>query len=173
MQIIAVSGSLRRASTNTQLLYAVQSIAPSGLQIAVFAGIGDLPHFNPDREGENIPALRAWRGAVRGADALLFSTPEYAHGLPGSLKNALDWLVGSGELENKPFALCNASGRGTFAQASLIEVLTTMAARYIKDASVTLSLQKSSGENAPTLTGEQTQTVRAALETLRTALVVA
>lgn len=167
MQIVAVSGSLRSASINTRLLQAAQKIAPPGVQIVVFAGVGDLPHFNPDRETEPCPALEVWRDAVRGADALLFSTPEYAHGLPGSLKNALDWLVGSGELESKPFALLNASGRGAFAQSSLIEIVSTMAGRHIKDADVTLSLQASTDEAGLTLTPEQAETVRAALNTLR------
>ena len=70
----------------------------------------------------------------------MFSTPEYAHGVPGVLKNALDWIVGSGELAGKPVTLFNASSRGTYAQASLTETLTVMAARVVPEASITLNL---------------------------------
>lgn len=171
MQFIAVSGSLRRASTNTGLLQTVQQVAPGDLRVTVFAGIGDLPHFHPDRADEPIAALAAWRSAVRDADAVIFSTPEYAHGLPGVLKNALDWLVGGGEMEHKPFALFNTTARGTGAQASLIEVARTMAGRHIESADVTLPLQRSSGDDLFVLTPEQEETVRAALETLRRAVV--
>ncbi|MBC8142413.1 MAG: NAD(P)H-dependent oxidoreductase [Armatimonadetes bacterium] len=169
MQIVAISGSLRLASINTQLLYATQSVAPPSLKIEIFNGIGDLPHFNPDRESDYPLAVSVWRDAVRDTDAVIFSTPEYAHGLPGSLKNALDWLVGSGELANKPFALFNTSPRGTFAQASLTEIVSTMAGRHVRSADVTLFLQRSTNEDALTLTPEQTEAVRAALETLRRA----
>lgn len=74
------------------------------------------------------------------ADGIIFSSPEYAHGVPGVLKNALDWLVGSGELVDKPVALFNASPRGTYAIASLTEILTVMSAYVVDEASVTLPL---------------------------------
>jgi chromate reductase, NAD(P)H dehydrogenase (quinone) len=77
---------------------------------------------------------------LQSADAVLICSPEYAHGVPGVLKNALDWVVGSGEFMGKPVALLNASPRATHAQASLIETLTTMDARVVTDACIALPL---------------------------------
>lgn len=107
----------------------------------LYKGLGDLPHFNPDLDGETVsPAVKDWRSRLLAAGGVIFSVPEYAHGLPGVLKNALDWVVGSGELVDKPVALFNASPRGTYAQASLSETLTTMTARVVPDASLTLQI---------------------------------
>ena len=85
-----------------------------------------------------MPAVQAWRSRLRAADGLIFSTPEYAHGIPGVLKNALDWVVGSGELVDKPVTLFNASDRATYAQASLTETLRMVSARV--EAPLTLPL---------------------------------
>lgn len=84
------------------------------------------------------------RRAVGATAAVLISSPEYAHGVPGVLKNALDWIVGSGELIGKPVGLINASARATFAWTSLVETLTVMSARLVPDASITIPLHGSS-----------------------------
>ena len=139
MRILAVSGSLRASSSNTELLRAVAALAPQGFEVVLYDGLGGLPHFNPDLDGETVAqAVKDWRSRLLAADGVLFSVPEYAHGLPGVLKNALDWVVGSNELVAKPVTLFNASARGTYAQASLIETLTVMSARVMTAASVTL-----------------------------------
>ena len=92
--------------------------------------LADLPHFNPDLDGESSPAsVQEFRTLLRECNAVLISSPEYAHGVPGSLKNALDWIVRSGEFMYKPVALINASVSSTHAQASLTETLTVMMAR--------------------------------------------
>ncbi|HEY4344591.1 MAG TPA: NADPH-dependent FMN reductase [Parvibaculum sp.] len=141
MRFVAISGSLRRVSSNTALLEAAAELAPEGVEIALYDGIGALPHFNPDIADDDAPAsVAAFRAALAASDGVIFSTPEYAHGLPGVLKNALDWVVGSSELVEKPVALFNASPRSTYAVASLIEILTVMSARVIGDASVTVQL---------------------------------
>jgi NAD(P)H-dependent FMN reductase len=126
IRILAISGSLRAISLNTALLRAATSLAPEGVAISLYGGLGDLPHFNPDLEGAEPPSVLDFRTQLQRSDGVLISSPEYAHGVPGVLKNALDWLVGSGELVGKPVALLNASPRATHAQASLIETLTTM-----------------------------------------------
>lgn len=149
MEIMAISGSLRKVSSNTTLLRAVQRLAPEGVLITIYTGLGDLPHFNPDLEGQEPQSVFDLRAQMQKAAGVLICSPEYAHGVPGVLKNALDWLVGSGETVNKPFALLNASPRATHAQASLTEILTTMAAIIVPEASVTLSLLgKNLDENA-------------------------
>ena len=139
-QILAISGSLRTASSNTSLLLAAQCLAPPGLRIELFGGMGALPHFNPDLEAD-LPALvAALRATVDAADGLLISCPEYARGMPGSFKNLLDWLVGSPNFHAKPVAIFNASSRASEAQRSLRLVLTTMSAHVIETASITVDL---------------------------------
>ncbi len=81
--------------------------------------------------------MKLWRSKLKTADGVVFSVPEYAHGVPGVLKNALDWIVGSGELVDKPVTLFNASPRGKYAQASLTETVTVMSAKVLSEASVT------------------------------------
>ena len=136
VRVLAISGSLRAASSNTVLLRAAAIVAPPGVDVALYEGLGTLPHFNPDLDraldDPLLPAeARALRTRVGEADALLICSPEYAHGVPGSLKNALDWLVGGSEMPGRPVALVNASPSSRFAQASLAETLKTMSARLV------------------------------------------
>jgi len=141
MRILAISGSLRAQSTNTALLGAAALVATSPVDVVLYGQMELLPPFNPDLDLEPGPeAVLRFRAALRDSSAVIFSTPEYAHGIPGSLKNALDWVVGSGELSGKPVALLNASARGQYAQAALRETLRTMDARVISDAEVTVPL---------------------------------
>jgi NAD(P)H-dependent FMN reductase len=145
MRILAISGSLRASSSNTALLDAAVALAPSGIQLERYTGLGELPHFNPDLDDEHpSSSVKEWRSQLQAADAVIFSTPEYAHGIPGVLKNALDWVVGSGEFAGKPVTLFNASPRGAYAQAALTEILTVMSARVVAKASITINLLGSS-----------------------------
>lgn len=148
LRILAISGSLRARSSNTSLLRLAIEIAPDDMQIVMYDGLASLPHFNPDDDVDVPPApvldLRAHVGA---ADGLLICSPEYAHGVPGSLKNALDWLVASVELPHKPVALLNASPWATHAQASLVETLTVMSTRIVHEASATIPVAR--GEVGP------------------------
>jgi NAD(P)H-dependent FMN reductase len=140
MHILAVCGSLRAASSNGALLDAAARLAPEGVRIERFDGIGALPPFNPDLDVDPPPpAVARWRDALRGADAILVSSPEYVHGVPGALKNALDWIVSSGEFSGKPLALIDTS-RSSFATPQLREILGTMEARLVPEASITLHL---------------------------------
>lgn len=129
MNIVAISGSLRNGSTNTIALQAAALVASRAATVALYEGLGSLPHFNPDLdiEGTTPPAeVVALRECLRAADALLISSPEYAHGVPGSLKNLLDWVVSDGLLVGKRVVLINATPPATFAHAALIETLRTM-----------------------------------------------
>jgi NAD(P)H-dependent FMN reductase len=144
IRIIAISGSLRAGSSNTVLLRAARTIAPDGMTVALYDGIDRLPFFNPDLDGDEVPAaVESFRAELRAAHGLLICSPEYAHGVPGVLKNALDWLVGStqGEIVDKPVALINASPIATHAQASLVETLRMMSARVVADVRVSASLR--------------------------------
>src|SRR2546430_802254 len=106
--MLGISGSLRAVSSNTSVLQAIAAVAPAGVAITVYDRLADLPPFNPDldREGDAPPAIVLdLRARIGAADALVISSPEYAHGVPGVLKNALDWLVSSLEFPGKPVAL--------------------------------------------------------------------
>lgn len=141
MRIFALSGSLRSASSNTAALRALASLAPPEVTVALYTGLGALPHFNADLDGDMPPAaVRALREAVGRADALIISSPEYARGIAGSLKNALDWLVGSDTFPGKPVAILSASPRAHHADAHLRLTLSTMAAVLVPEADVTLPL---------------------------------
>jgi chromate reductase len=140
-RVLAISGSLRRQSSNTALVEAAVRLAPDAVELVVYSSLGSLPHFNPDEDGADVPEpVSEFRARLQASDALLISSPEYAHGVPGALKNALDWVVGSGELIGKPVALINASGRATHAWASLAETVTVMSARLVPEASITIPL---------------------------------
>lgn len=137
----AISGSLRRSSSNKSLLEAAALLAPDGVEIVLYDGMGDLPAFNPDIADDAQPAsVTDFRARLARADAVIISTPEYVHSLPGSLKNALDWLVGTSDLVDKPVTLFNASPRSTYAVAALNEILTVMSGRLVTEASITLQL---------------------------------
>ena len=141
IRLLALSGSLRAASSNAALLGAAALLAPESVAVAFYEDIGALPHFNPDLEAENLPDVVAtFRARIGAADGLLISCPEYARGIPGSFKNALDWLVGSFEFPGKPVALFNASPRAGDAQAALRLGLQTMSARLVEEAGLTLPL---------------------------------
>ena len=141
LTILAISGSLRSRSTNTELLVALASLAPADVAIDLYDGLDRLPHFNPDLEPTEPEACHGsettfgWR-----ADGLVISSPEYARGVPGSLKNALDWLVSGPEFVDKPVALLSASSRSTYAFEALRTTLTTMSGRFVTEASITVPL---------------------------------
>lgn len=141
VRILALSGSLRAASSNTQVLLAMTRLAPPGVEVELYSGIGGLPHFSPDLDGPAAPALVLdLRARIARADAMMISSPEYAHGVPGSLKNALDWLVSGVEVVAMPIALLNPSPNSTHAQAALAETLRTMSTDLVPGASATIPL---------------------------------
>ena len=143
MKILAISGSLRAVSSNTAVLRAAARLAPDDVEIVLFDGLAGLPFFNPDLDGERLPdAVAAFRALVGEVDGMLISSPEYARGVAGVLKNALDWLVASFEFPNKPVALINTSPRATHAQAALTLTLETMSAQLVNEACVTLAVAR-------------------------------
>ena len=140
IKILAISGSLRRSSSNTELLKATSLLAPAGVQVEIEPSLNELPHFNPDLEGQEPQTVMQFRDRLRAADAVIISSPEYAHGVAGVLKDALDWVVGSGEFSGKPVALFNASPRATIAHASLAEIIVTMDATLVAGATIAVPL---------------------------------
>jgi chromate reductase, NAD(P)H dehydrogenase (quinone) len=152
-RILALSGSLRAKSSNKSLLQAMIALAPANVSITLFDGLGELPYFNPDLDTETDlpPTAREFRTLIGQMDAVVICSPEYAHGIPGVLKNALDWLVGSLEFPNKAVALINASAHSNHAHAALIEVLSTMSARIISDASPRIPVVKTRSDETSLL----------------------
>jgi chromate reductase len=140
MNVLALSGSLRAASINSALLQAAARLAPPEMKVTVFNGLGELPLFNPDREANPPGSVSAFRSAVAGSDALLIASPEYAHGVTGTIKNALDWLVSFEPFAYKPVAVLNASPRAHHADDALRETLRTMAAVIIEPACIVIPL---------------------------------
>ncbi|HSC48572.1 MAG TPA: NADPH-dependent FMN reductase [Gammaproteobacteria bacterium] len=140
-RLLAISGSLRADSTNTALLRAAAAAAPPGIEIEIYAGLGELPPFNPDLDGDTALAVRAFRAKVLAADGLIIASPEYAHGVPGALKNALDWAVSWEEFPGKPVALWHTSPYGEHAKAALAEILKTMSSCLISAAALDVNLR--------------------------------
>ena len=156
VNLLAISGSLRAASSNTALLQAATALAPTDVTIEIYESMGALPHFNPDDDAENSPPIVLdLRARVIAADGLIICTPEYVHGLPGSFKNLLDWLVSGGELWDKPIAVISVANRGSFANASLLEILKTLMAQISESASVEVPLGSNKVDVAGLLADEE------------------
>jgi chromate reductase, NAD(P)H dehydrogenase (quinone) len=137
MQILGLSGSLRRDSHNTRLLGGARKLLPSGVELVVFDQLAAIPPYSEDDEQRQPPAVAALRAAIAGADAVLVATPEYNASISGALKNALDWVsrpIVSTPLKGKPAAVVGAS-TGMFgavwAQAETRKVLSTIGARVL------------------------------------------
>jgi NAD(P)H-dependent FMN reductase len=145
-RILLVSGSTRGASTNSALLRTAAAAPPDGVEAELYAGMTDLPHFNPDDDHDPLPsAVADLRARIGAADAVLICTPEYAGALPGTFKNLLDWLVGGPEMYGQPVAWVNASGsptRAAHAHASLETVLRTIHADVVTEACAHIAIPR-------------------------------
>ena len=137
MRVLGISGSLRRDSYNTRLLrHAGELFEADGAQFEIYDRLKDVPPYDEDDELEDAPeAVSRIRDAVRAADAVFFTTPEYNSSIPGALKNALDWVsrpLATNAIRNKPVAVIGASAGmfgAVWAQAELRKVLAAMGAR--------------------------------------------
>jgi chromate reductase, NAD(P)H dehydrogenase (quinone) len=160
MNLLAISGSLQSTSSNTHFVRTAKSEAPEGVDVTVFDGVVDLPHLNPDLDGDPGPAAVAeWRAQLAASDGVLIASPEYAHEMPGALKNALDWVVGSGELYGKRVVIVCVSPRpdgGVHVRDALARTLGAQGADVI--ASMTVQVVKSRPDDV------NEKSVRAAIE---------
>ena len=165
IKIMAVSGSLRADSSNAVILQAIEKMVPEEVAFFIYKGLADLPHFD---DAEVIPiAVSVWRKHLQEADAVLICSPEYAFGVPGSLKNALDWTVGSGELVNKPLALITASTGGEKAHAALLHIFTALSAKIPEGGALLISYVRSKLNAAGEISDTQTlEAVKLVLERL-------
>jgi chromate reductase, NAD(P)H dehydrogenase (quinone) len=138
MRVLAISGSLRRGSHNTNLLRTAGELMPPPAELDIFDGLADIPPYNADDDGPFAPpAVKRLRDAFAAADAVLIATPEYNSSIPGHLKNALDWAsrpFPDNCLRNKPVAVIGASAGmfgAVWAQAEARKVLGAIGARVI------------------------------------------
>lgn len=129
MKFLGLSGSLRAGSSNTALLHAFAANTPDGFEVEVFDGLGELKLFSPDKETDTPKSVLRLAAAVEACDGILIACPEYAHGIPGAFKNALDWLVSRFEIPGKPVMLVHASTRSAYLREHLREVLKTISCR--------------------------------------------
>lgn len=140
MKLLAISGSLRAESSNTRLLKVAERCKPTDVSVTIADCLEHLPQFNPDHDPNDREVTKDWVDQVRQAKGLIVSTPEYAGGYPGSLKNALDWLVQTDAHLNKPFMMLHASKRSFTARDTLTKVLETMDGKQIVAANRTIHL---------------------------------
>ncbi len=134
MKVLALCGSLRKQSRTLALLQAAHALATDKRDFVIYDGLGELPLFNPDHENSAPESVHLFWRAVSCSDALVIASPEYAHDITGTIKNALDWLVGYVPFSGKPVAVFNPSHHASHANEALCEILRTMDARLIPDA---------------------------------------
>lgn len=147
MNFLAVSGSGRQNSTNTELLRALARAAPAAHSIHVYADVARLPVFTPDLEDGPLPdPVQHLADLIRKCDGVIVSSPEYIRSIPGGLKNAIDWLVSRDEIITKPIVLLHASHRGDDMLDQLRTVLSTVSDRFNRDVFARFDLMKRTPE---------------------------
>ena len=175
MRILAISGSLRQESHNTDLLRGAAAAAPDGVQIELYEGLKEIPPYDADDDvpGERPLAVERFKAALAEADGVLISTPEYNSSIPGALKNALDWasrpLVDS-PVRNKPVAVLSSSTGmfgGVWAAAETRKVMGALGARTIED---TVAVAKADDRLANGIDGTLLDELRAVVNALAEAV---
>jgi NAD(P)H-dependent FMN reductase len=156
-KVLAVPGSTRTHSTNLNLIKAIEDLTTGIFSVTVFEGLMGIPPFNPDDDTDNPPEpITLFRKQLKEADGILICTPEYAMGVPGTLKNAIDWTVSSMEFSNKPVALITASSSGQKGHAALLETLKVIEARMTPATQLLIPFVKTKVSAACKITDEPT-----------------
>jgi chromate reductase len=138
--ILAISGSLRARSTNLTIIENISEMFSGKINVTIYDGLARLPHFNPDLEqAAPIAEVADFRRLIRAADGVLICTPEYVFSIPGALKNALEWTVGTSDFAGKPVALITASSLGEKTHESLFLVLKTIEAKISERTALLIS----------------------------------
>jgi chromate reductase len=158
---LAISGSLKSTSTNTSILRFMIKLANPSVKIDLYSDLDALPHFSPERDSDKAPeAVENLRKQIKNADGIIFCTPEYAFNLPGVLKNALDWCVSSGELNEKPVLVLSASPLNTGGEKALSSLQMTLTALGTKQvAAYSIANVNSKLNSDKEITDEETITV--------------
>ena len=165
--ILAISGSTRQQSTNSSLINAITELYKDNLAIQLSDNIANLPHFNPDFDNGNSPeAVTTFRARLKEADGILICTPEYAMGVPGTLKNAIDWTVSSMEFSGKPTALITAGLSGIKGHHALMETLQIIEADIPKSSQLIISFAKTKVKEDVITDADTLQQVKAVMNSL-------
>lgn len=161
MEFLAIPGSVRRGSYNVALLNAMSKLSTGGININVFDRLKDIPIFDPDMGDETPPEIvDDLQSKIRKADGVIISTPEYAHGVPGALKNVLDWLVSSDALVLKPVVVTSVSTSGlggVRSHSPLVLILSAMNANVIVEGSLNVPYAQKKFDESYGLSDELTQ----------------
>lgn len=166
LTILAVSGSLRTSSSNTLILKEIQKWVPHHIAFNIYQDMATLPAFDDSMDAPE-PVI-AWRRLLAAADGVFICSPEYAFGIPGALKNAMDWTVGSGELVNKPLALVTAATGGDKAHAAWLHIFTALSANIPDGGSLLIPFVRSKLNEKGELSDAAT---RAAIQSVLLALI--
>ena len=153
--IFTIPGSLRSGSSNHNILRFLGELAPGNINYTIYDNLATIPPFDPGLDNDTPPqAVAELRRLITNADAIIICTPEYAFGVPGQLKNVLDWLVSSGTLVDKPVALITASSSGEYAHPSLLRTLGALSANVIEDACLLVPFIRSKMDSEGKVTDE-------------------
>ncbi len=156
--ILAISGSLRAGSSNHAILRYLKAKTSSTIAFTIYDGLSNIPAFDPGIDNDTPPrAVKELRDQLADADGIIICSPEYAFGIPGALKNAIDWMVSSGSFVGKPTALITASTGGENAHASLLKVLGAIDARVTEDTTLLISFIRSKINNDGAITNVDTE----------------
>lgn len=172
-KILAICGSLKANSSNQKILKEAIRLSPADLEISLYEKIAEIPHFNPDLDIEPAPLeVQNFRRLLQASQGVLISSPEYAHGIPGAYKNAMDWTVSSGDFDRMPVVLINASTTGgEFAGPQMIENLKVMGAKVLQTSSIqTPVVRKAFDENGLLIDANVIQSLKESLLALRNEL---
>lgn len=166
--IFAISGSLRKGSSNHTVLEFLGSLMPANIVYQLYDGVSKIPAFDPGLDNDNPPAAVAdLRKQLSAADAIIICTPEYAFGVPGALKNAIDWVVSSGSFSGKPTALITASTNGEHAHEAMIKILGAVDAKLIEETMLLIPFIRTKiNANGELTDGETIVKIRAVLRAL-------
>ena len=167
-KIFAICGSTRQNSINLELLKIIAALEKETIELQIFTQIDYLPHYNPDIDnpGKTPTFVSNFRNKLKEADGILICTPEYAMGVPGTLKNALDWTVSSMEFSQKPTALITASTSGEKGHQSLLETLKVIEARIDENTSLLISTPKTKIKDGVIIDEETLQKVKSVIHNL-------
>lgn len=153
LKIVAVSGSLRENASATKVLMEVSKLVPLYVDVVMYNGVGKLPHFN---DSDAVPdEVTAWRNLIAESNGVIICQPEYAFGVAGALKNALDWLVASGSFDNKPLALITAATGGDKAHTAMLLTLTALNAKVTEAANMVIPFVRSKFDDKGELTDKE------------------
>lgn len=158
-KVLAISGSTREKSVNQCFIEAIRNLSSGKFSVTLFNGLSYIPHFNSDLDNENPPSqVSEFRRQLQEADGILICTPEYAMGVPGTLKNAIDWSVSTCDFSHKPVALITASLSGEKAHQSLLGTLKIIESNITDDAQLLIPFAKTKIDKDCKITHAETLT---------------